>query len=127
MKIEHIALYVDDLEAARDFFVRYFGAVSNDGYYNAKTGFRSYFLRFEDGARLEVMKKPGVSARDSFDEQTGYAHIAFSLGSKEKVDALTEKLKTDGYRIVSGPRTTGDGYYESCFLDGENNRIELTV
>lgn len=127
MKIEHIALYVNDLDAARDFFIRYFGAVSNDGYHNAKTGFRSYFLHFEDGARLEIMKKPGVFSRTSFDEQMGYAHIAFSLGSKEKVDALTKRLKTDGYEIVSGPRTTGDGYYESCIIGIENNRIELMI
>ena len=127
MRIEHIALYVNDLDAARDFFIRYLGAVSNDGYHNAKTGFRSYFLCFEDGARLEIMKKPGVFARTSFEEQMGYAHIAFSLGSKEKVDALTERLKTDGYEIVSGPRTTGDGYYESCIIGIENNRIEMTI
>ena len=127
MRIEHIALYVNDLDAARDFFIRYLGAVSNDGYYNAKTGFRSYFLRFEDGARLEIMKKPGVLARTSFEEQMGYAHIAFSVGSKEKVDDLTGRLKTDGYEVVSGPRTTGDGYYESCIISIENNRIELTI
>ena len=77
--------------------------------------------------RLEIMKKPGVFARTSFEEQMGYAHIAFSLGSKEKVDALTKRLKTDGYEIVSGPRTTGDGYYESCIIGIENNRIELTI
>ena len=127
MKIEHIALYVNDLNAARDFFIRYLGAVSNDGYHNAKTGFRSYFLCFEDGSRLEIMKKPGVFARTSFEEQMGYAHIAFSLGNKEKVDALTKRLKTDGYEIVSGPRTTGDGYYESCIIGIENNRIELMI
>ena len=127
MKIEHIALYVNDLNAARDFFIRYLGAVSNDGYHNAKTGFRSYFLCFEDGARLEIMKKPGVFARTSFEKQMGYAHIAFSLGSKEKVDALTKRLKTDGYEIVSGPRTTGDGYYESCIVGIEGNQIELTI
>lgn len=127
MRIEHIALYVNDLDAARDFFIRYLGAVSNDGYHNAKTGFRSYFLRFEDGAHLEIMKKPGVFARTSFEEQMGYAHIAFSVGSKEKVDDLTGRLKTDGYEVVSGPRTTGDGYYESCIISIENNRIELTI
>lgn len=127
MKIEHIALYVNDLEAARDFFIRYFGALSNDGYHNVNTDFQSFFLRFENGARLEIMKKPGVFARDTFEEQLGYAHIAFSLGSKEKVDALTEQLQTDGYRIVSGPRITGDGYYESCIIGIENNRIELTI
>ena len=127
MKIEHIALYVNDLENTRDFFIRYLGAVSNDGYHNAKTGFRSFFLRFEDGARLEIINKPGVCARAHLNEQMGYAHIAFSLGSKEKVDDLTERLKADGYEIVSGPRTTGDGYYESCIIGVENNRIELTI
>ncbi len=127
MRIEHIALYVNDLDAARGFFIRYLGAVSNDGYHNVKTGFRSCFLRFEDGARLEIMKKPGVFARTSFEEQMGYAHIAFSVGSKEKVDDLTGRLKTDGYEVVSGPRTTGDGYYESCIISIENNRIELTI
>ena len=125
--IEHIALYVNDLNAARDFFIRYLGAVSNDGYHNANTGFRSYFLHFEDGARLEIMKKPGVFSRTSSDEQMGYAHIAFSLGSQEKVNDLTGRLKADGYEIVSGPRTTGDGYYESCIIGIENNRIELMI
>ena len=127
MKIEHIALYVNDLESARDFFIKYFGAVSNDGYHNAKTGFRSYFLRFEDGARLEIMNKPGISGQASPDERMGYTHIAFSLGSKGNVDSLTARLKADGFPVVSGPRTTGDGYYESCVLSIENSRIELTL
>ena len=121
MKIEHIALYVNDLEAAKDFFVRYFDAVPNAGYHNPRTDFRSYFLTFADGARLELMNKPGMSAR------TGYAHIAFSVGSREKVDALTARLKADGCEVLSGPRTTGDGYYESCVLAVEENQIEITV
>ena len=126
--IDHIAMYVNDPEKARDFFVRYFGAVPNEGYHNEKTGFRSYFLRFGDGTpRLELMNRPGISDRAAAEEQTGYAHIALSLGSREKVDVLTARLKEDGYAVVSGPRVTGDGYYESCILGFENNRIELTV
>ena len=126
MKIEHIAMYVNDLEAARDFFIKYLGGRSNDGYYNAKTGFRSYFISFEDGARLEVMNKPGLADPKKELNRTGYAHIAFSLGSREAVDLLTARLINDGYEAVSGPRTTGDGYYESCIITIEDNQIELT-
>lgn len=127
MKIEHIAMYVKDLESAKDFFVNYLGAVSNNGYHNAKTGFRSYFLSFDDGARLEIMNKPGIIDYKKELEQTGYTHIAFSVGSKEKVDILTQQLKENGYKIVNGPRTTGDGYYESCIIGIEGNLIEITV
>lgn len=127
MKIEHIAIYVNDLEGARDFFVKYLGAVSNQGYHNPGTDFRSYFLTFEDGARLEVMTRPDLTDSGDFLNRFGYAHIAFSAGNKEKVDSLTELLKRDGYPVISGPRTTGDGYYESCILGFEGNLIEITV
>lgn len=127
MKIEHIALYVNDLEGARDFFVKYFGAVSGDGYHNPKTDFRSYFLTFADGARLEVMTRPDLTDGGDLLNSFGYAHIAFSVGSKEKVDTLTRQLKEDGYPVLSGPRTTGDGYYESCVLGFEGNIVEITV
>lgn len=127
MKIEHIALYVNDLEEARNFFQKYLGAESNCGYHNPKTGFRSYFLTFDDGARLEIMNKPGMSDLPKDLARTGYAHIAFSIGSKEKVDSLTVTLKAAGYEVISGPRTTGDGYYESCIIAMEGNLIELTI
>jgi lactoylglutathione lyase len=126
MKIEHIALYVNDLEKARDFFVKYLDGISNDGYHNPKTDFRSYFISFEDGARLELMNKPDMADDEKKLNRTGYAHIAFSVGSKEKVDSLTVTLKSDGYKVVSGPRTTGDGYYESCIVAIEGNQIEIT-
>lgn len=127
MKIEHIALYVNDLEGAKLFFVKYFGAVSNGGYHNPRTDFRSYFLTFDDGARLEIMTKPNLTDSGDFLNRYGYAHLAFSLGSKEAVDALTIRMQQDGYSIISGPRTTGDGYYESCILGFEGNIIEITV
>lgn len=127
MKIEHIAMYVNDLEAARDFFVRYFGAVSNDGYHNPTTGFRSYFLGFSDGARLEIMTRPQLDNAEKTPFRTGWAHIAFSVGSAERVDRLTRELKAAGYLITSEPRRTGDGYYESCIADLEGNLIEITV
>jgi len=127
MKIEHIAMYVNDLEAARDFFVKYFNGRSNDGYHNRSTNFRSYFISFDDGARIELMNKPGMTDADKYINRTGYIHMAFSVGSAENVDEITSLLKKDGYEVVSGPRTTGDGYYESCFVGIEGNQIEITV
>ena len=127
MKIEHIAMYVNDLDAARNFFVKYFDAKSNTGYHNPKTDFRSYFLSFDGGARLEIMNKPQMSDSAKDISRTGYIHIAFSLGSAEKVDQLTERLRSDGFEVISGPRTTGDGYYESCIIGIEGNQIELTI
>ena len=127
MRIEHIAMYVNELDAARDFFIRYFNAESNEGYYNKTTNFCSYFLSFDDGARLEIMNKPIMQDSEKALARTGYVHIAFSLGSKAAVDTLTEILKHDGYEVISGPRTTGDGYYESCIIGIEGNQIEITV
>jgi len=127
MKIEHIAMYVKDLEGTRDFFVKYFGGISNDGYHNKNTDFRSFFLTFEDGSRLEIMNKPGIADEEISLNRTGYIHLAFSVGSRERVDQLTRELAKDGYEVVSGPRTTGDGYYESCIIGIEGNQIEITV
>ena len=126
MKLDHIALYVQDLENARTFFIRYFGATSNEMYHNPRTGLKTYFLSFDDGARLEIMARPDTSDGEKHPMRTGYIHIAFSVGGKERVDQLTEQLRTDGYAILSGPRTTGDGYYESCVEGPEGNLIEIT-
>ena len=127
MKIEHIAMYVNDLEGAREFFIKYLGGRSNDGYHNKNTDFRSYFISFDDGSRLEVMSKPDMTDSRKDLNRTGFAHIAFSVGSMEQVDLLTSRLRDDGYEVVSGPRTTGDGYYESCVVAVEGNQIEIIV
>ena len=127
MKIEHVAVYVNNLEAARDFFVQYFGGRANAGYHNRTTDFRSFFISFDDGARLEIMNKPEMTDDSKALNRTGYAHVAFSVGSPEKVDELTERLRADGYTVISGPRTTGDGYYESCIVGIEGNQIEITI
>ncbi len=126
MIIEHVAMYVNDLELAREFFIKYLNGKSNDGYHNAHTGLRTYFISFDDGARLELMTKPEMENLDKPLNRTGYIHIAFSVGSKKRVDEVTEKLKNDGYEVVSGPRTTGDGYYESSVVVFEGNQIEIT-
>ena len=126
MRIEHAALYVRDLEGAREFFTTYFGASAGALYHNARSGFRSYFLTFDDGARLEIMNKPVMDDMDKPPERTGFAHLAFSVGSKRAVDALTSRLRSAGCRVASEPRTTGNGYYESCVLDAEGNRLEIT-
>lgn len=127
MKIEHIAMYVKDLESVRDFFVKYLGGKSNNGYHNHKTDFRSYFITFDGGARLEIMNKPDLSDPEKTINRTGFIHVAFSVGSPERVDELTARLKNDGFEVLSGPRTTGDGYYESCIIAVEGNQIEITV
>ena len=127
MKIDHIAMYVCDLEGARDFFVQYFGARSNTGYQNVRTGFRSFFLSFDDKTRLELMSKPQMTDSEKQRNRTGFIHLSFSIGSKEQVDELTAQLKADGFEVIDGPRTTGDGYYESCIVGFEGNLIEITV
>lgn len=126
MKLDHIALYVLDLEQAKQFFMCYFNALANDMYHNPRTGLKTYFLTFADGARLEIMQRPDVSVSQFEPYRQGYIHIAFSLGSKENVDALTHRLESDGYKVLSGPRVTGDGYYESCVQAFEDNLIEIT-
>lgn len=127
MRIEHVAMYVNDLEGAKSFFERYLGASANEEYHNKMTDFRSYFLTFDDGARLEIMNRPGMDDPEKTLNRTGLIHIAFSVGNKEKVDELTRLLESDGYEVISGPRTTGDGYYESCVVSIEGNQIEITV
>jgi lactoylglutathione lyase len=127
MKIEHIAVWVNNLESIKDFYISYFQVKAGEKYINTKKKFESYFLTFDSGSRLEIMKMPGVAEFMKDQQIMGYTHIAISLGSKEKVDALTEKLRADGFIIAGEPRTTGDGYYESVILDPENNRIELTT
>lgn len=126
MKIEHVAIWVNDLEEMRDFYKQYFNGEENSLYHNPKKQFESYFITFEGGARLELMKQVGID--DNTQAQTiGYAHIAFSVGSKEKVNELTNTLREAGYPVVNGPRTTGDGYYESVVSDPEGNQIEITI
>ncbi len=127
MKIEHVAMYVKDLEKAKEFFIKYFNAKANDKYHNKTTNFCSYFLSFDDGARLEIMTRPNLPDDKLDAVRLGFIHLAFSVGSKERVDELTAELKKDGYEVTSGPRTTGDGYYESCVATIEGNLIEITV
>lgn len=128
MNIEHVALYTADLEQAKVFYCKYFGFTAGDCYTNPKRGFQSYFLSAVSGARLELMTTPGLSARAvNNGELAGFSHIAFSLGSKEKVNQLFKELTDAGCEIVSEPRTTGDGYYEACLYDFDGNRIEITV
>jgi lactoylglutathione lyase len=129
MKIEHIAIWVTDLEQSKKFFEKYFTAVANSKYHNKSTSFESYFLSFGDGCRLELMQRPDVteSDKDYKSQKLGIVHFAISVGTKEKVDEVTNLLRQDGYKIVGEPRTTGDGYYESVVLDPENNIIEITI
>jgi lactoylglutathione lyase len=129
MRIEHVALWTTDLERCKQFYVYYFGAAAGAGYVNAAKGFESCFLCFSDGARIEVMKTTTLSpvAIEPGAERMGLAHIAISVGSEQLVDALTQRLKGDGFPVLDGPRRTGDGCYESVVLDPDGNRIEITA
>lgn len=127
MKINHIAIYVCDLEKSRRFYEIYFGGVANTKYHNPVTGLMTYFLTFQDSVRLELMSRPECADTNRTEFSIGLTHIAFSLGSREAVDALTARLEADGYTVAGYPRTTGDGYYESVILDPDGNRIEITI
>ena len=127
MQLSHTALYVRDLEAMKDFYIRNFGARANQKYQNPKTGLQTYFLSFGAGARLELMTRPDLNARDKSAQEFGYTHIAFQLGSREAVDALTGILAQAGCPVLSGPRVTGDGYYEVSLQDPEGNLLELVA
>lgn len=129
MRIEHVAVWTRNLEALKAFYVQYFGAHAGNKYVNPKKGFESYFLQFESGARIEIMSLVNLnrSKADQENRAAGYAHIAFSVGSKEGVEKLTMHLQEAGFELLSGPRTTGDGYYESVILDPDGNQIEITI
>ena len=126
MQIEHLAVWTADLERLREFYARHFGAVAGPRYENPAKGFASYFLAFDGGARLELMTRPGLPPGGPV-EGCGYAHLALRTGSREAVDRLTADLRAAGATVESGPRTTGDGYYESVVLDPDGNRIEITA
>ena len=129
MKIEHLAIWTRDLEKLKAFYETYFHARSNEKYTNQKKSFQSYFLSFESGPRLELMQMPGIpeSRNNVYDQFTGIIHFAISVGTKDQVDSITERLRRDGYEVVGEPRTTGDGYYESVVFDPEGNRLEITI
>ena len=128
MRIDHIALYCVDIEAMRDFFVSHFGCTSNEQYHNPRTGLRTYILTLPDGgARIEIMARPEVTEPVTERFRAGYIHFSLAVGSKQAVDAKTQELQADGFSFISGPRTTGDGYYESCIAGPEGILIEITV
>ena len=128
MRIDHTALFCNDLEGMRQFFLDFFEARSNEMYHNPKTGLRTYILSFPKGdARLEIMSRPDTVNIDPSERNIGFIHLSFAVGSKEAVDVKTEELRNAGYVVISGPRTTGDGYYESCILGPEGIQLEITV
>lgn len=128
MVLDHVAIWTDNLEVLRDFYTKYFGAVSNEKYINNQTGMESYFLSFDSGAKIEIMSKPGIpdNLNDRIDAQhKGIIHLAFSVDTKKEVDEKAGQLSSGGFRILRGPRITGDGYYEFESIDPDNNRFEV--
>ena len=125
MKIEHIAIWVKDIDKVCEFYRKYFGGAVHPIYHNPAKKFTSRFVTFEDGARLEIMHRPDINT-SAVSDYLGYAHVSFSVGSKEKVDHLTQQMSSDGIQVIGQPRTTGDGYYESCIVGVEGNLVEIT-
>jgi lactoylglutathione lyase len=127
MKIDHLAIWTYNLEGLRNFYVHYFDASASEIYYNHSKEFRSYFLTFDGDCRIEIMEMPNVSKSKHHPEKnfTGLTHFAIKVGSKVEVNRLTEQIKGDGFKVVSEPRTTGDGYYESAVLDPDGNKVEI--
>ncbi|MBX2840699.1 MAG: VOC family protein [Flammeovirgaceae bacterium] len=129
MTINHVAIWTDQLEELKEFYVKYFQGSSNEKYINSKKGFESYFITFKDGASLELMKRVGMTEQDKNPDKffSGFTHLAFSVGSEVKVNEFTEQLVKDGFKKLDGPRTTGDGFYESSIVDPDGNILEITV
>lgn len=128
MKIEHLAIWVKDLEKMKEFYVKYFNMNCSNKYENTKKGFTSYFLSFpNETTRIEIMNMHSIKDSGfSYEKVFGFTHFAISVGGKQRVNELTKQFREDGYVIYSEPRTTGDGYYESVVLDCEGNHVEIT-
>lgn len=124
MQLTHIAIWTNELERAREFYVKYFNGKSNEKYVNPKKGFASYFVTFEGGAALEIMQRTDVTGEKE-GLFIGLAHFAFSVGSKENVDGMIELFRKEGYTILGESRTTGDGFYEGSISDPDGNIVEI--
>ena len=129
MRIEHIAIWTHDIERSKRFYVTYFGAVAGTGYRNEAKGFESLFLSFDTGARIELMRTTALSpvVIESGAQRMGLTHFAIAVGSEQVVDSLTQRIRSDGFAVLDGPRRTGDGYYESVVLDPDGNRVEIAA
>ncbi|MEP7144807.1 MAG: VOC family protein [Ferruginibacter sp.] len=130
MTLEHVAIWTDQLEELKDFYVKYFGGMPNNKYTNENKRFESYFITFAGGARLEIMRKPNIPGNTNdrvFAQHKGIIHLAFGADTKMEVDKKAKELEAHGFKILSGPRKTGDGYYEFETLDPDNNRLEVTA
>ncbi|MBE8951471.1 MAG: VOC family protein [Quinella sp. 3Q1] len=125
MNIEHVAIYVNNLEVEKNFFVKYFGAKASEKYTNFQGDFKSYFLTFDNGSRFEIMHRQSMIDPKKAKYRSGYHHIAIQVGDRKAVDELTQLMEDDGVYIVAAPRKTGDGYYASIVADPEDNEIEL--
>jgi lactoylglutathione lyase len=130
MILEHAAIWTDNLEILKDFYVKYFDGKASKKYINKAKKYESYFISFRSGARLEIMTRPDLAENmnDTVGRQhKGIIHLAFEAATKLEVDEKAMEFTANGFQILDGPRITGDGYYEFVTLDPDNNRIEITT
>lgn len=129
MRIDHIAIWCDDLERMREFYTTYFGCSANDIYRTPGKGYASYFLTFSSGtARIELMHRTDICIEpEKRGFEKGWAHLSICVGEREDVDSMVERLHSDGHRIIGPTRLTGDGYYEAVVEDVEGNVVELVA
>lgn len=130
MKLDHVAIWTNRLELLKDYYVKYFHGRVNKKYTNKENGFESYFLSFDSGSRLEIMQKPGIPENLNdriITQHQGIIHLSFGVETMNQVIEKSEEMTKDGFRILRGPRKTGDGYFEFETLDPDNNRIEVAA
>ena len=127
MKIAHVALWTNDLDRASDFYRDVFGAEIGEIYESERTqGFRSRFARLPEGPAIELMHLPTLAPHATNGPRVGWAHIAISLGTEDAVIAVASRMESNG-TLVSGPRWTGDGYFEAVVSDPDGNLVEVTI
>lgn len=129
MIIDHVAIWTTQLEQLKDFYIKYFNGRANEKYINKEKHFESYFITFDSGTRLELMQMPGIpeNLNDRIGKQhQGIIHLSFGVRSMNEVTNKADQMEKDGFKILRGPRKTGDGYFEFETLDPDNNRIEVS-
>jgi lactoylglutathione lyase len=127
MNIEHIGVVVSDLEKMKSFYESFFGGKSGNRYKNASKNFQSYFIEFDEGCRLELMKCLPDSNFEKGENTRGINHFTYEVSSQEEVDNKFRTASGFDVKIVENPRWSGLGDYVGTLLDPEGNKIEILL